>query len=320
MGSVSAPEVSVIVPLDCDARQALACLAALASQVDAPPHEVIIVHDGSHALQELMTHVDGDVTVLEARPWPGPRAAVDIALEHAHTPNVAVVEEHAVHQPSWLADRFGTGEPEPGTGPELTVVMPTLDVSSDRVRASIRALRAVTPQPHMIVTVDNGWPAQGFTAPVNAGLRAAGTPYVVVMNDDVQPLEGWWPPLRDALDQGAAVAFPRTVVGKMRHDFAAWCFAMTADSVQRFSHAPGQFFDPAMVVWYQDTDLLFRLSQAGCPPVEVPSSHIGHDLSQTVNAPDPRLHAWIVSQINADRITFMAKHPGATLNGNQLAG
>lgn len=312
------PVVSVIVPLCCEAKQALACLQALAVQVNAPPHEVIIVHDGSPALDELMTHVEGDVAVLEACPWPGSRAAADMALAQAHSTQVVVVEDHAVHQPGWLASRFGTGEPESGTALELTVVMPTLDASSDRVRASLCALRAVTPQPHMIVTVDNGWPPQGFTGPVNAGIRAAETPYVVVMNDDVQPLEGWWAPLREALDHGAAVTFPRTVTGGMRHDFAAWCFAMTADSIRRFSHAPGRFFDPTMAIWYQDTDLLLRLRQAGCPPVEVPSSRIRHGLSQTVDAPDPRLHAWIVNRVNADRVAFMAKHPDAVLNGHQL--
>ncbi len=107
--------------------------------------------------------------------------------------------------------------------------------------------------------VENGSPPQGFTAPVNTGVRAADTPYVVVMNDDVEPQPGWWPPLAAALGSGASVCFPLTIEGPMRSDFAAWCFAIARDGLARFSHAPGELFDPSLVVWYQDTDLLDRL-------------------------------------------------------------
>jgi len=41
-----------------------------------------------------------------------------------------------------------------------------------------------------IVLVDNGAPPQGFTGPVNSGLRAARGRYAVVMNDDVEVLPG----------------------------------------------------------------------------------------------------------------------------------
>ena len=96
------------------------------------------------------------------------------------------------------------------------------------MRGRLAAVQATTDVPHEIVIIDNGCPPQGFSGPVNAGLRAASTPYVVVMNDDVEPLRGWWAPLRAALDEGVAVAFPLTVDGPMRSDFAAWCFAITS--------------------------------------------------------------------------------------------
>ena len=86
------------------------------------------------------------------------------------------------------------------------------------------------------------------------------------MNDDVEPLAGWWEPLRGAIDAGAVVAFPMTVDGVMRRDFAAWCFAMSEQGIADFSHAPEEFFDPVLVVWFQDTDLLKRLQSAGRPP------------------------------------------------------
>jgi GT2 family glycosyltransferase len=161
--------------------------------------------------------------------------------------------------------------------------------------------------------VDNGSPPQGFTAPVNAGLRAVDTPYAVVMNDDVEVLEGWWEPLRAALDEGASVVFPQTVEGAMREDFAAWCFALGARTIAEMSHAPGEFFDPALRVWFQDSDLLVRLRAIGRPPRLVRDSRIRHALSATVRAEDPALRAWIDRTIAADKAAFLRKHPTALL-------
>jgi GT2 family glycosyltransferase len=135
----------------------------------------------------------------------------------------------------------------------------------------------------------------------------------VVCNDDVETLDGWWPPLREALSRPAspaAAAFPETVDGAMRRDFAAWCFAISRDTLERFAAARGEFFDPELVVWYQDTDLLQRLRQAGRPPEHVPSSHIRHGLSETVMSDDGTLRAWIDEQIRRDRAAFERKHGG----------
>ena len=215
--------------------------------------------------------------------------------------------------------RTGSVRRRPGEAPLLTIVIPTLDATSKRVRECVAAVQATTDVAHEIVVIDNGCPPQGFSGPVNAGLRAARTLYVVVMNDDVEPLRGWWPPLRAALDDGAAVAFPLTVDGPMRSDFAAWCFAMTQQSVAELSHAPGEFFDPSLVVWYQDTDLLHRLRCAGRPPVLVDGSRIRHGLSETVASEDPELSAWIRQQVSGDRERFLRKHPDAVLHGHVLA-
>jgi GT2 family glycosyltransferase len=206
-----------------------------------------------------------------------------------------------------------------GEAPELTVVIPTLDAGSERVRSCIAAVKANTEVAHEIVLVDNGGAPQGFSAPVNAGVRAARGRYLVVMNDDVEPLAGWWPPLRATLDAGAAVTFPLTVGGPMRFDFAAWCFAMGRDTVEEFGHAEGEFFDPSLVIWYQDTDLLYRLRRAGRPPVLADGSQIRHGLSQTVASHEPELSAWIRTQVVSDREAFVRKHPDAVLDGHALA-
>jgi GT2 family glycosyltransferase len=209
--------------------------------------------------------------------------------------------------------RMGSARRAPGESPELTIVIPTLDAASERVRACLVAIQASTDVAHEIVIVDNGSPPQGFSRPVNAGIRAADTPYVVVMNDDVEPLAGWWQPLRSTIDAGAAVAFPLTLEGPMRRDFAAWCFAIGRRAVRAFGHDPDNFFDPALVIWFQDTDLLHRLRKAGRPPVLVETSHIRHGLSESVASEDPVLRAWIKEQVIADERAFRAKHPDVEL-------
>lgn len=191
-----------------------------------------------------------------------------------------------------------------GQAPELTVVIPTLDATSDRARRCIAAIQQHTDVAHEIVVVDNGAPPQGFTAPVNAGLRAGRGTHLVVCNDDVEVLPGWWPPLRDALDAGAAVTFPLTIDGAMRHDFAAWCFALSRATLEEFAVAPGEFLDPELVVWFQDTDLLDRLRAAGRPPQLVAASRIRHGLSETVGTQDPALRAWIDQRIAADKAAY----------------
>lgn len=196
---------------------------------------------------------------------------------------------------------------------ELSVVIPTLDASSARVRACVGALTSTLEAAHEIVVLDNGAPPQGYSAPVNAGLRAARGAYMVVLNDDVEVLPGWWPHLRAALDAGAAVAFPRTVDAFDREDFAAWCFALSRETLDRFSARPGEFFDPDMRVWFQDTDLLTRLRQAGRPPVRVEAAAVRHATSTTITTPDPELQAWIATETARDRATFERKYPGVRL-------
>ncbi|MBJ7520597.1 MAG: glycosyltransferase [Solirubrobacteraceae bacterium] len=215
----------------------------------------------------------------------------------------AVPESVVVPAPA----RVGAARAQLGADPELSIVVPTLDVTAPRVQATLRAIQERTDVPHELIIVDNGAPPQGFSAPVNSGLRAARGRYMVVMNDDVEVLPGWWGPLREALDAGAPVAFPLTIDGAMRHDFAAWCFALTRATLDEFSAAPGEFLEPTFRVWFQDTDLLHRLRLAERPPVLVDRSQIRHGLSLTVATTEPELRAWIDAQIVRDKAAFEAR-------------
>jgi GT2 family glycosyltransferase len=286
------------------------------------------------ALRAGAARASGDVLVLlrtGATPAPGFLAALLTTLESGARvatgeDAVAVRREDAeialaaaaLTDPA-SAPEIPRARGELGREIELTIVVPTLDAASERVRSCLRAIAAATDVAHDIVLVDNGAPPQGFSAPVNAGLRAARGRYAVVLNDDVEVLPGWWPPLREALDAGASVAFPRTLDGFDRDDFAAWCFAVSRDTLERHAATRGEFLDPEMQVWFQDTDLLERLRAAGRPPVRVEGAAIRHATSTTLGSEDPELQAWIAMQTQRDRAAFERRHPHARLVEKRVA-
>jgi GT2 family glycosyltransferase len=105
----------------------------------------------------------------------------------------------------------------------------------------------------------------------------------------------------------------------MREDFAAWCFAVSRETLEEFGTGPGEFLDERFTVWYQDTDLNTRLVAAGRPPQLVQGSQIRHGLSETVASDDPELRAWITRTVERDREEFVAKHPQSQLRAVELA-
>ena len=284
--------------------------AAAASAVHGAPDLPAVA---AHAIAVRRTDLEG-IGGVPAAPAGLEVAALCATL--ARRGSVDVVACSVVRPPG---GRTGGARRTPGEEIELSIVIPTLDATCDRVRRCVAAAQATTDCPHEIVVIDNGAPPQGFTAPVNAGLRAARGRFMVVLNDDVELLPGWWPPLRAALEAGESVVFPLTIDGAMRRDFAAWCFALSRSTLERFAVAPGEFLDPSLVVWFQDTDLLDRLRAAGVPPRCVESSRIRHGLSETVETEDPQLRAWIREQVARDKQRYDATRVQAHLDGPKVA-
>jgi GT2 family glycosyltransferase len=284
-----------------DARPTEGWLAGLAEALDDPA--VVAATSGA---------ADGTPGIhgLAARRAHLPRAASsddlrDLALDLAGRGPVRRARASTV-----AVDASPIAERVFGATPELSIVIPTLAPRSERVQRCLRAIEATVEVPHEVLLMHNGAAPQGFAGPVNAGLRAARGSYMVVMNDDVEPLAHWWPPLRRVLDAGSAVAFPRTIESFERHDFAAWCFALTRETLDLHAAAPGEFFDPELVVHFQDSDLLMRLQAVGRPPIRVPESAIRHGLSQTLAGDDATLRAWVDEQVGRDRDAFEERHPG----------
>jgi|GEM_PF-5039715 len=202
---------------------------------------------------------------------------------------------------------------EPGLDLELSIVVPTLDASSDRFQRLRRSLYEHTDVPFELIVADNGKSPQGFTGPVNSGVRACSARYVAIINDDVEVTHGWWYPLKDAMQAGAWVVFP-TTLGHMRTDFAAWCFVLDRASMSEYAYSESDLFEPAFKIWFQDSDLYLRLVRRGKPPVMVESSYIRHELSVTVNTTSPHLRQWIDHVIDEDQRRFRDKWGSGALD------
>ncbi len=209
----------------------------------------------------------------------------------------------------WVVERQVNEMPsslQPGVPPTLSVIVPTLDASSERTRQLLASLRKYTKVPYQVILVDNGNSPQGFTLPVNNAVSAARTKYIAIVNDDVRVLEGWWEPLQDALDNGCPIVFPHTLE-YTRTDFSAWCFALERSTLQELSIVSGEFFDSMFTIWFQDTDLYLRLQERDEKPHYVCQSRISHVPSTTVTTNDPVLKPWIREQTIVDRDNFIQK-------------
>ncbi|OPG11388.1 transferase [Microbispora sp. GKU 823] len=183
-----------------------------------------------------------------------------------------------------------TGEPHQGTGPAVTVVIPTIGrpslaatlaavgsgpeilVVDDRPGESLEPL----PVPDHVRVLRSG--GRGPAAARNAGWRAATTPWVVFLDDDVVPGPGWVRALTEDLarlpeDVGGSqgrleVPLPagrrptdaeRNTAGLADADW------ITADMAYRKTalEAAGGFDERFPGAYREDADIALRVEQAG---------------------------------------------------------
>lgn len=194
----------------------------------------------------------------------------------------------------------------PGIKPILTIIVPTLDVTSAHFLRLVKSIYQTTEVPFQTVIGDNGGAPQGYTTPVNTGVRSAQTEYLAIINDDVQLLPGWWDPLQESLDSGELVVFPYTLE-MTRNDFSAWCFAFKASSIELLSASKDGFFDESFTIWFQDTDLSARMREFGRSPTCIHESKISHGRSETIGTKDPVLASWISTIVKKDQEHFVQK-------------
>ncbi|KAF1050316.1 glycosyltransferase family 2 protein [Xylophilus sp.] len=218
--------------------------------------------------------------------------------------------------------------------PHVTVVD---NASADDSRA---AVARQLPQAKVFALPSN----QGYGAANNAGIAAATTPYVLLLNPDcvvaadqiaelVRWADGdvqsamWVPQLTDGAG-GDEVNYsmprhwgaPRTggAEGPLCVGYA--CAAVLLIHVERLRASIGGFFDPRFFLYYEDEDLCLRAFDARAPIVVLPQVRIAHLARGSVRGPRPwRSEYWRGWHHAQSKIRFAAKHQGAAAGVKLLA-
>lgn len=187
------------------------------------------------------------------------------------------------------------------------------DGSSDGSAELIR--RAAIPHCRVIAQ-----PPLGVTAAWNAGLRAVSSPFVVLLNNDVQIdgpfLDELLKPLRNrqALMAGVEWRTELLIPPRLESHFpdrqllSGWCYAFETELWSRLGG-----FDESLRLYYSDTDFQCRAAQS--PPrasagrllsvvPSLPLRHLGH---RTTRHDPQRSALW-----HSDRTRFLRKWDNAT--------
>jgi GT2 family glycosyltransferase len=143
---------------------------------------------------------------------------------------------------------------------------------------------------------------RGVTAAWNTGISQATTPFVVLLNNDVQIagpfVDRLVHPLRNrqASIVGAEWRIEPLIQGRV---LSGWCFAF---ALALWRDLGG--FDEAMAWYFSDTDFQCRAARVGCELASVdrlPLRHLGH---RTTRRDPQRRAVWL-----SDRTRFLAKWP-----------
>lgn len=149
-------------------------------------------------------------------------------------------------------------------------------------------------------------PHRGLTVAWNAGAALARTRFLVFLNNDVVSHGAWLPRLLSPLERGTAFAtgaadrIERRVPAHRL--LAGWCLALPLGVWRRLGG-----FDPALRLYFSDTDLQLRLIETfGGPGVlqavpALPLTHAGHATARM--QPDRR------AQWRTDRDSFLRRWP-----------
>ena len=217
----------------------------------------------------------------------------------------------------------------------MTIIIPQHGFSSLTI-ACVRSIAAHETVRHDVIVVDDGssrenvtrirkelpgvrclsQPWRGVTAAWNAGIAAAESEYVVLLNNDVAASGRWLArvtkPLRagDALITGAAWRTERAIRPQqqsdwpVRHFLQGWCLAMARETWGRVGG-----FDESLKLYFSDTDFQLRVcasDQRGCDALQLveglPLWHAGHRTTSRLSSQR--------AQWRRDRDVFMAKWAG----------
>ena len=216
---------------------------------------------------------------------------------------------------------------------DVTIIIPQFG-GSELTLDCVRSLRRHERERHAIVVVDDGsspehrariaeaelpgvrliaQPHAGITPAWDHGLAAAGTPFVVFLNNDTLArgpfVNRLLEPLRSSrtllsgLRLRRETAVPADVLARLPSErfLEGWCLAVRTDDLQRIGG-----FDERMKLYFSDTDMQARLlleRRRGLDALvvvgDLPLDHAGH---RTAHLQRGRRQQW-----NADRSAFVRK-------------
>lgn len=152
----------------------------------------------------------------------------------------------------------------------------------------------------------------GFLLPNNRLVKEGKSPYIVLLNNDVYCLQGWWEPLISCLQHYPEVGATGYLGGYLNsqgvgtspawgHDvdyISGWCLAMRREDYDKFGLFDAEHLEFA---YCEDADLCFRLREAGLTTYAFGLDlvwHKGHATSATIDpqllgGPFARNHAYI---------------------------
>ena len=161
IGAGIGPEISVVIPHLNQPDFLRRCLASLRDQKNAPPHEIIVVDNGSPAPPEALCAEFG--ARLLHQPAPGPGLARNAGVEAARAPILAFIDADCHADPGWLAAiaaRF--------SAPDIEILGGDVRISRDDT-ASLTMLEAY--ESVYAYRMEEYIRRQGFTGTGNLAIR-----------------------------------------------------------------------------------------------------------------------------------------------------
>jgi GT2 family glycosyltransferase len=246
----------------------------------------------------------------------------------------------------------------------LTIIIPSHN-RADLLRACLASVRRHAPAGAEVLVVDDGSPEEsasetarrfpgvtvlrlperrGFCAAANAGLRAAGRPFVELLNDDTEVAAGWAEAALARLEEGEDVAAvaplvllwgddpesPRIdsagdryyaggIAGKRGHGralaavYLRRCAVFGASASSAFYRREAVLrvggFPEDFGAYFEDVDLAFRLQRAGYRALFEPASRVLHHGGASYRRPP----ALLEQQSRNEERVFWRNVPGKAL-------
>lgn len=145
--------------------------------------------------------------------------------------------------------------------PEVSICIATLRNHSLHLTKLLLSIERNTTVPYEVIIVSGGGTVRGYTAPMNQALRAAVSPLVACLNDDVEVSEGWLEPLLERARAGAWAVTPDMTHTDGPQVYAPYCLLLRREALEQVGDLDEQF-----ILWCFTAQTLIS-TPAGLRPI-----------------------------------------------------